>query len=77
MRYNSSMTPKINSKEIKERATKPPRKKVSLFLSEEIYDDFVKNCEGVTLSVVLEELMKAFNEDAARSLTKAKLPHKR
>lgn len=57
------MPPKINSKEIKAKAIKPKRKKVSLFLNEDVYDKFVENCEGATLSVVLEELMKAFNED--------------
>lgn len=57
------MTPKINSIAIKIKATKPKRKKVSLFLDEEIYDAFIENCEGATISVVLEELMKAFNDD--------------
>lgn len=57
------MSPKINSKEIKNKATKPSRKKVSLFLNQAIYDEFVEKCENATISVVLEELMKAFNED--------------
>lgn len=57
------MPPKINSKVIKEKATKPTRKKVSLFLDEAIYDEFVENCKPAIISIVLEELMKAFNED--------------
>ena len=71
------MIPKINSAEIRRKATKPSRKKVSLFLSEEIYNEFVKSCEGTTLSVVLEELMKAFNEDYANLQLKNKSSKKK
>lgn len=60
------MTPKINSKEIKDKATKPERQKVNLFLDKAVYSEFVENCEDATISVVLEELMKVFNEDMKR-----------
>ncbi len=54
---------KINSKEIKEKATKPERMKVNFFLDKKVYLEFKSNCDDATMAMVLEELMKAFNED--------------
>lgn len=62
---------KIDGKEILERlakAKKDDRKKVSLYLSEGLYEEFKKQCErgGVPASQAMEELMRVFCESLRR-----------
>lgn len=56
---------KINRREIlnKLKAEGRDKKKVTLYLSEALYKEFQKACDGVPASRVIEEMIKKFNEN--------------
>lgn len=53
---------KISRKQIlaRIRQREKDRKKVTLYLSESLYEEFKEACDGVPASQVIEELMKEF-----------------
>lgn len=56
---------KINRKELLNRlkAEGKDKKKVTFYLSEGLYKEFQKACDGVPASQVIEEVMRAFIDD--------------
>ena len=63
------MAAKIDGKKIIERIKKSSddRKKVSLYLSETLFESFKRACSEVSASRVMEELMKDFVESVKRN----------
>jgi hypothetical protein len=52
---------KVDRKKILEKARrKEDKKKVTLYLSESLYEEFKEACDGIPASRVIEELLKDF-----------------
>lgn len=58
------MAIKISTKEAKsilqKHQTKDDRKKVSLYLSKKLYEQFKRSCKDASASAIMEELMTAY-----------------
>lgn len=55
---------KVDAREILNRLKKDDRIRRTFYVSESVYDEFQKSCGEVSVSHVLEELMRQFVESA-------------
>ncbi len=62
--YLSLRVMKVDAKEILVRLKKEDRTRKTIYVSEPVYDEFQKTCGEVSVSSVLEELMRQFIESA-------------
>ena len=63
---------KVDAKDILNRLKKEDRVRRSIYVSEQVYEEFQKACGNIAVSPVLEELMRQFVE----SKKDKKSPHR-
>ena len=63
---------RVNAKDILERLKKEDRIRRTIYVSESTYEDFQKTCGEVSVSGVLEELMRQFIESSKEKKSSGK-----